>query len=379
MINNNDNSNFQNNIIINPQFTFNPLSIVNINEITKDPDNSLLKLKINPNKQGEFIIINSNFTMNYLSFNPQTISLSCNGIYSEHKSRINDISFFHSSQSPLSESFVSGDNDGIILLWDSRAKSSSYKLTTHGKGAVLSLDTNQNFLAAGYGTEISAWDLKTMKQIGKSHFAHSELVTCVKFFENYLITGGEDNIINIFDIYNENEMNKKINKNILTSENVASTMNMGQSIFSVSTMKPNYISAITTVNTFFIIDLKSCVQTYEFDAKNNITDYILESYFDSKNDIIQLACGAFNGIICTINFNVEKPQPYLRAIFNTGIEQTFNSIGRFNDDVFIACSDHGLLYLLQEKKEIPKNFDKNKIKQYNLASNNDYDEDIEMK
>ena len=377
MISTDEYNNSQNNLIINPQYTFNTLSSVNINEITKDPDNSLLKLKINPNKQGEFIIVNSNFTMNYLSFNPQNISLSCNGVYSEHKSRINDISFFHSNQSPLSESFVSGDNDGTILLWDSRAKSSSYKLTTHGKGAVLSLDTNQNFLAAGYGSEISAWDLKTMKQIGRSSFAHSELVNCVKFFENYLISGGEDNIINIFDINNANEMNKKINKNILTAENVVSTMNMGQSIFSVSTMKQNYISAITTVNTFFVIDLKSCVQTYEFDAKNKATDYILESYYDAKNDVIQLACGTYNGFICTINFSVEKPQPYIRALLNTGNGQTFNSIGRFNDDVFITCSDHGLLYLLQEKQGIPNNFDKNNIKQNN--TNNDIEEDVEMK
>ena len=373
----------QNNLIINPQYTFNPLSSVNINEITKDPENSLLKLKINPNKQGEFIIVNSNFTMNYLSFNPQNISLSCNGVYTEHKSRINDVSFFHSNQSPLSESFVSGDNDGIILLWDTRAKSSSFNLSTHGKGAVLSLDTNQYFLGAGYGTEISAWDLRTMKLIGKSSFAHSDVVTCVKFFENYLISGGEDNIINIFDIMNVNEMKKKINKNILSSESVVSTMNMGQSIYSVSTMKQNYISAITTVNTFFVIDLKSCVQTYEFDAKNNATDYILESYYDNKNDVIQLACGTFNGIICTVNFNVGAPKPYVKTLFNTGIEQTFNSIGRFNDDIFITCSDHGLLYLLQEKKEVPKNFDKNKIKQYNLSNvnnnMNDMDDDVEMK
>ena len=373
----------QNNLIINPQYTFNPLSSVNINEITKDPENSLLKLKINPNKQGEFIIVNSNFTMNYLSFNPQNISLSCNGVYTEHKSRINDVSFFHSNQSPLSESFVSGDNDGTILLWDTRAKSSSFNLSTHGKGAVLSLDTNQYFLGAGYGTEISAWDLRNMKLIGKSSFAHSDVVTCVKFFENYLISGGEDNIINIFDIMNVNEMKKKINKNILSSESVVSTMNMGQSIYSVSTMKQNYISAITTVNTFFVIDLKSCVQTYEFDAKNNATDYILESYYDNKNDVIQLACGTFNGIICTVNFNVGAPKPYVKTLFNTGIEQTFNSIGRFNDDIFITCSDHGLLYLLKEKKEVPKNFDKNKIKQYNLSNvnnnMNDIDDDVEMK
>ena len=366
-------------IKVNPQNTFNILSSVNLNEITKDPDNSLLKLKINPNKQGEFIIVNSNFTMNYLSFNPQNISLSCNGIYSEHKSRINDISFFHSNQSPLSESFVSGDNDGNILLWDSRAKSSSYKLSTNGKGGIFSLDTNENYLAAGYGNEIAAWDLKTMKRIGKNSEMHSELVTCVKFFENYLISSGEDNIINIFDINNGNELNKKINKNILDSDYSVSMMNMGQSIFNVSTIKTNYISAITTINTFFVIELKSCIPTYEFDSKNIITDYVLDSYYNSKNDLIQLACGNFNGIICTINFNIEKPEPYVEALIDTGLEQTFNSVGKFNEGVFIACSDKGLLYLIQERPGAPKNFDINKIKQSNMNTNIDMEEDVEMK
>ena len=373
-----EDKNNQKNLIVNPQNTFNILSSVNINEITKDPENSLLKLKINPNKQGEFVIVNSNFTMNYLSFNPQNISLSCNGVYSEHKSRINDIAFFHSNQSPLSESFVSGDNDGNILLWDSRAKSSSYKLNTNGKGGVLSLDTNESYLAAGYGTEIATWDLKTMKRIGKNSTVHSDLVSCVKFYENYLISGGDDNIINIFDISNGKELNKKINKNILDSDNVVSMMNMGQCITSVSTMKQNYISAITAVNTFFVIDLKSCVQTYEFDSKNTITDYILESYYDNKKDLIQLACGNYNGVICTINFNVEKPEPYVEALINTGIEQTFNSIGKFNDGVFIACSDKGLIYLIQEINGIPKNFNINNIKK-SIEINDDMDEDIEMK
>ena len=366
-------------IKVNPQNTFNILSSVNLNEITKDPDNSLLKLKINPNKQGEFIIVNSNFTMNYLSFNTQNISLSCNGVYSEHKSRINDISFFHSNQSPLSESFVSGDNDGNILLWDSRAKSSSYKLSTNGKGGIFSLDTNENYLAAGYGNEIAAWDLKTMKRIGKNSEMHSELVTCVKFFENYLISGGEDNIINIFDINNGNELNKKINKNILDSDYSVSMMNMGQSIYNVSTIKPNYISAITTINTFFVIELKSCIPTYEFDSKNIITDYVLDSYYNNKNDLIQLACGNFNGVICTINFNVEKPEPYVEALVDTGLEQTFNSVGKFNEGVFIACSDKGLLYLIQEIPRAPKKFDINKIKQSNMNINNDMEEDVEMK
>ena len=356
---------------INPQNTFNILSQVNINDLTKDKDNSLLKIKINPNKQGEFIIVNSNFTMNYLSYNPQNISLSCIGIYTQHNSRINDVTFFHSNQNPLNESFVSGDNGGNILFWDSRAKTSSYKLSTHGKGQVLSLDTNENFLSAGYGNEISIWDIKTMKQIGKNSFGHSEPVTCVKFFEKYLISGGEDNIINIFDI--TMGKNTKINKNILASESVVSTMNMGQSIYSVSTMKQNFISAITNVNTFFVINLLNCCYEYEYDAKNDLTNYILDSYYDNSNDMIQLACGSFNGIFATIDFLVNNPKPYVRALLNTGIEQNFNSIGRFSKDTFITCSDQGLLYLLQEKQGIPNNFKFN-----NLNSGNNEDDDVEM-
>ena len=41
-----EDKNNQNDLMIKPQNTFNILSSVNLNEITKDPDNSLLKLKI---------------------------------------------------------------------------------------------------------------------------------------------------------------------------------------------------------------------------------------------------------------------------------------------------------------------------------------------
>jgi hypothetical protein len=94
--------------------------------------------------------------------------------------------------------------------------------------------------------------------------------------------------------------------------------------------------------------------------------------------LIQLACGNYNGIICTINLNVGNPKPYIEALIDTGIEQTFNSIGKFNDGVFITCSDKGLLYLIQEVNGMPKNFDIKNIKQSN-SNNNDMDEDVEMK
>ena len=41
-------------------------------------------------------------------------------------------------------------------------------------------------------------------------------------------------------------------------------------------MKKYFISVITIVNSFFVINLKLCVQTYEFIQKIMPFDYILE-------------------------------------------------------------------------------------------------------
>ena len=45
-------------------------------------------------------------------------------------------------------------------------------------------------------------------------------------------------------------------------------MNLGQSIFSVNPLEENYLSVITSVNTFHIVNLVNCTSQYEFDFKN---------------------------------------------------------------------------------------------------------------
>ena len=88
-----------------------------------------------------------------------------------------------------------------------------------------------------------------MKQIGKSSYAHSEVVTCVKLFNNLLISSSEDNIINVF------LLNPIADHNLLNKMNVEMTVNLGQSIYSVILMEMVYLSAITTVNTFHVVNL----------------------------------------------------------------------------------------------------------------------------
>jgi hypothetical protein len=349
-------------------YQFNIINKVNINEVTKDDNNSILLIKINPNIQNEFIIVNSNFVMYYLQINIMNYNIQIIGEYKEHKERINDISFFVSNSSPWKESFVSGDNEGLILIWNSGSKNSSYKISTNGKGQVLTLDTKEFLLAAGYGNVISIWDTRKMKLIGKSSFGHSELVRCVKFYDIYLLTAGEDNIINIFNLKNTDIDSKEINKNLLNKDNIEATINLGQSVLNVFPIQTGYISAITTVNTFHVVSLENCTSQYEFDAKNEKLkiNYILDSYFNQNTKNIELLVGSFEGRICLIDIFIDNKgngKYNVKYILDTNIEQMFNSAGRFNEKLYIFVSDKGLIYLLSTESQ-------NKIENENKNKNN---------
>lgn len=329
-----------------PMFPIIQLASGNINQISGEKENAILKIKINKNIPTDFIIVNSNFSINYLTIDPATSNITNLGTYREHESRVNDVCFFTNTNSPFNKSFISGDSNGNILFWDSRANKSSAKLSTHGKGEIFSLDTNPSFLAAGYGHEISIWDLKTLKQRGKCSYAHTEAVTCVKFYENFLMSSSEDNIINIFNLFNQG------GENILSQNNVEMTMNLEQSILEVFPLETDYISAVTCVNTFNVISLLSCTTKFEFDAKNKnfFSDYILGMNYDTPRHIVQLYCGSFDGIISTVSFDLSKQQVVgkLNGIFYTGFEQSFNSIGFLDNRTFIVVSDKGLIYVLQQ-------------------------------
>ena len=325
-----------------PKSTFTPVLAVNINEISSEKNISILKIQMNPNRFGEFIIVNSDFTMNYLSLNSGSIfSL---GTYAM-TSRINAVSFFRGTDENYSTAFASGDTSGNISIWKCKENKPVKTFSSHGKGGVLSIDINDKYLCAGYGKEIVMWDLRTMKQIGKSSYAHSEAVTSVKLYENYLLSGGEDNVINIFNL---NE--KQNEKNLLCKDSVEMTINLGQSIDSVAPLESGFLSAITTVNTFHVVSLNSGACQYEFDAKNPSmgTDYILDVYYDNTEHKAELFCGSFKGGLSLIDFNLgnQNVQPILSTVLNTNIEQTFNSVGRVNKDAFITASDTGYLYVL---------------------------------
>ena len=262
----------------------------NINQITNESDNSLLKVKINPNLPNEFALINSNFCVNYLVLdNDGAFNL---GTFKEHTERINDVAFFKNNSSPFDKAFVSGSSDGSIKLWDSRTPTSVKTIKTNGI-KVFCLETSNDKLIAGFGREIGIWDLKMMKNICRYKSAHSEDVVCMKTQGDNLLTGGEDGIINHFDI-----------KNGLNVDSVISTLNLGQPLSFVDFLDTeiNLIQACTSVYSFDVCSFNKGISQYSFDSKSDFynTDYCLESFVvnseNSKenlynNNYIQLFSG----------------------------------------------------------------------------------------
>lgn len=233
------------------------VSSYDINQMTQNEKHSILKIKINNNISNEMVLINSNFQLLYMSLKEDNLFHVCS-FNKEHQDRINDVTFFENGVSPFDRAFISAGSDGTIKVWDSRTQSSVKSISTNGK-KVFTVDTNQNILVAGMEREIGVWDLKMMKQIHKVKFAHSEDVTFVKLRNNILLTGGEDSIVNIFDL-----------ENGFTMDSVIVTANIGQPIASLGFLDDefNFLQVITTVQTYHIFNMFTGIPVFEFDSKN---------------------------------------------------------------------------------------------------------------
>jgi WD40 repeat protein len=242
----------------NVKNAYNLITMYDINQLLKEEKHSLLKIKINPNFPNELVLINSNFQISYFSLCQDGL-FHINTLEREHTDRVNDICYFKNCEGPFNQAIISASSDGSIKIWDSRAKSSVKTIKNKDDKQIFCVETTRDYLIAGMEREISIWDVKMMKQLYKSKFAHSEDVTFLKAKQNILLSGGEDNIVNIFDI----SMG-------LSMDSVMATANIGQPISSLDFLDEdlNYVQVITTVKTYEIFNMYTASSLFEFDAKN---------------------------------------------------------------------------------------------------------------
>lgn len=340
----------------------------NINEITNQQDNSILRVKINPHHQNEFALINSNFELNYISIN-QDGAFNI-GSYKEHKQRVNDICFFSSKNSNFDKAFVSGGNDGVIKIWDSRSPDSAKTLKTNGI-EVFCVDTSDDKLVAGFGREIGIWDLKMMKNMCRYKAGHCMDVVDIKIKGNDLLTAGEDCIINHFNI-----------ENGLNMDSLVSAINLGQPANYINFIDENRNLATvnTSVYTMEICSFEKGSSQYSYNSIDELynTQYCLESSlvennFDLRNskdcglnqnedlykgdNYLQLFSGNNYGDLVILDFLLNQNIDIkVNSVIKTNFAQTFNSVAKAdstngNNTHVIGVTDLGNIYILDRKNQ----------------------------
>jgi len=241
-----------------------------------DSNSSLLLIRHNPHIKNDFVIVDSSFKIHYFSMKQNEIYKIIT--FAEHRQRVNDICFLKRSEDIFKTAFFSASSDGTIKLWNTNSntsintiRSKKYIIITYIVNEikeVFSLDIMDDILAIGCDFNVNLYNLKTMKSVSSCDFAHSNFVTNVKFkqinknkqdTDHYLLTGGEDGIINLFHVQNG-----------LEEESVVNTINANQSLNNIGFVDDNikFIDYCTCVQTFNIFSMDTYLNYFEFDAKS---------------------------------------------------------------------------------------------------------------
>ena len=79
--------------------------------------------KLFPN---EFLVVNSDFSLNYYRITESNVCLL--NSFNEHVGRINDVTFFNTNQNPYQNCFCTASSDCSLKIWDFRSKDSAHTL-----------------------------------------------------------------------------------------------------------------------------------------------------------------------------------------------------------------------------------------------------------
>lgn len=136
-------------------------------------------------------------------WNLENETTKCDSIFSEHDRTVNRVSWHPQDPSVL----LSGSQDGMVKLWDTRAKAS--KATFNEREAVRDVawhPTKTNVFAAAYESGmVQIWDASNNRSPLHTINAHQGLALCVDWhptLPDVLASGGRDRMVNVWDISN---------------------------------------------------------------------------------------------------------------------------------------------------------------------------------
>ena len=114
----------------------------------------------------------------------------------EHTEAVTEYTF-----APDSNTFVSGDGDGTVILWDVRTGNQRKSFTEHGESInALAFSADSKVLASGSGNEIHIRDVGTGKLIATVDDAENVHALAFSPDGKVLVSGAEEGLIQVWDL-----------------------------------------------------------------------------------------------------------------------------------------------------------------------------------
>ena len=340
--NHNKNSNLN---IFNTFIEVNATSCLNINTNSNNINNklnenkSILLTKKAFDNKDEFISVISDFSLDYSVVNPDK-SIKRLKSFTGHTERILDFTILE-KYSVL----ASGSKDNKIKLYDIKGKENAIK-EFKLKDEVASVYSYKEFLFAGTGRWLIVWNMKTMKTFAQLNYLHSGniLNINVETVDNnpYLITSGEDCIVNLIDLNylinnsysnNNNNTNNSNKLNSVSTDCVITAINTNK-VIEKSNLLGNSLNYLYTKSSDYNISVYNMQNNNEICCFNGINEqlgsnYIVDVYPYNNGNNLELSLGSYNGIIGECSMNTSDGTITVNKIINTNIQQTIESICYF--------------------------------------------------
>ena len=304
---------------------------------------AILFMRQHPQLSNTFLIITSDFGIFKVTFENQDILNR--GSFTGHKDRINEATFMETSKPEFQQLFASGDDAGVLILWDSESSTIIYQIDTFFQEkdkyrGVFSILLNDNYLLAGCHRDLNVYSVETGKLQMSSNFAHAEEVSALCFSpdKTKLVTGSSEGILSVFDL----------RLDIGELDSLEYQIYIEQTPNAIGFVADNLIYVFTGIETFEIFSTDSCLRVFSFNA---VQPEIGLQYLVSTKSIavseecVKLVGGNFDGFMIILTINVITGNFEITDAVKTDIPQGLNSYFLIDNSILVA-TDAGILSLL---------------------------------
>jgi WD40 repeat protein len=177
----------------------------------------------------------------------------------------------------LQNALISVSYDKTLKLWDKRSSECIKSVTSPNNKEFYCVDNTSNQIIVGSNESVLIYDLRKMKVLHHFTELHSDECTSVKFNQfqpNFILTAGEDCVLNLLDLKDAELEDEYIEASYTSDQPLANCGFIGNTGLAYT---------ITNINTIEIIDLETMLVIKSLTSFKYRINYVIQGqYINNK-------------------------------------------------------------------------------------------------